>query len=252
MMAEVASLWRHPIKSHGREALAEVTLVKGQTMPWDRHWAVTHAATKFDTSAPAWASSRNFMIATLTPGLAGLWAGFDAETGVLCLRHAELGTLRFSPDDTADTPGFLAWIAPLCPPDRPQPTAIVQVPGRGMTDTPFPSVSIMNTASHRDFEVHAGASVDSERWRANIWIDGPDPWAEHGWIGRQVQIGTAIVTVRAPVKRCAHTAANPHSGQRDMDPPALLHGFYGHSDFGVYAEVVQSGMVRVGDVAKVL
>ncbi len=251
-MATVANLWRHPIKSHGREALDSITLSAGQTIPWDRHWAVTHATTKFDPAAPEWVSSRNFMIATLTPGLAGLWAQFDAQTGMLTLRHTDLGRLSFAPDDPADTPRFLAWIAPLCPPDRPQPTAIVRAPGRGMTDTPFPSVSIMNTASHRDFEARAGASVDIERWRGNIWLDGLDPWVERDWIGQNVQIGGAILAVREPVKRCAHTAANPHTGQRDMDPPTMLRQFYGHGDFGVYGEVVQGGAVRLGDMAKVI
>ena len=28
-MVSVAALWRHPIKSHGREALTEVTLTEG-------------------------------------------------------------------------------------------------------------------------------------------------------------------------------------------------------------------------------
>jgi len=39
-MTEVRALWRHPIKSHGREALTSVTLTAGQAMPGDRLWAV--------------------------------------------------------------------------------------------------------------------------------------------------------------------------------------------------------------------
>ena len=33
MTGLVSSLWRHPIKSHGRESLDAVTLIAGQTMP---------------------------------------------------------------------------------------------------------------------------------------------------------------------------------------------------------------------------
>ena len=70
-MAHVAALWRHPIKSHGREALAQVTLTAGQTMPWDRHWAVLHDDAQVDSENPAWAVFKNFMIGAATPGL--LW-----------------------------------------------------------------------------------------------------------------------------------------------------------------------------------
>ena len=50
MSGAVSSLWRHPIKSHGREALEQVTLSAGQTMPGDRVWAVAHEASKADDS----------------------------------------------------------------------------------------------------------------------------------------------------------------------------------------------------------
>ena len=59
-MAHVASLWRHPIKSHGREKLDAVTLIEGQTMPWDRHWAVTHEDSKWVADDPRWIMCRNF------------------------------------------------------------------------------------------------------------------------------------------------------------------------------------------------
>ncbi len=42
MTGQVTQIWRHPIKSHGRETLQEVTVIPGQTMPGDRVWAVDH------------------------------------------------------------------------------------------------------------------------------------------------------------------------------------------------------------------
>jgi uncharacterized protein YcbX len=57
-MATVTSLWRHPIKSHGREDVASTTLIAGQTMPGDRVWAVAHEASKADGSE--WVPCANF------------------------------------------------------------------------------------------------------------------------------------------------------------------------------------------------
>lgn len=62
-MTSVTHLFRYPIKAHGREALEKVSLITGQSMPWDRHWAVAHEATKFDPNAPEWVMCRNFTIA---------------------------------------------------------------------------------------------------------------------------------------------------------------------------------------------
>ncbi len=67
MTARVAALWRHPIKSHGREALKNVSLTEGQTMPWDRRWAVAHDAAKADGSE--WAECMNFSRGAKAPSL---------------------------------------------------------------------------------------------------------------------------------------------------------------------------------------
>lgn len=60
MTGSVTSLWRHPIKSHGRESLDATTLIAGQTMPGDRVWAVAHEMSKADNSA--WSRGANFSI----------------------------------------------------------------------------------------------------------------------------------------------------------------------------------------------
>ena len=94
MAGTVTQLWRHPIKSHGREALDAVSLVAGQALPWDRFWAVQHDQSKHD--GEGWAECMNFMIGTRTPGLAGLWATLDEGKREITLRHEKLGELLVS------------------------------------------------------------------------------------------------------------------------------------------------------------
>lgn len=251
-MITVAALWRHPIKSHGREALDTVTLIAGQTMPWDRHWAVTHERSKCDVENPVWAKCRNFMIGASTPGLAGLWATLDTDTQTITLRHQDLGELSFRPDHPADTARFIGWVRPLCPPDKFQPNGIIAVPGRGMTDSDYPTISIMNTASHAAVAERLGTALEMERWRGNIWVDGIAAWEENEWVGRRVQIGDAVLQVREPIRRCMHTAANPTTGLRDTDTLGALRDGWGHQSFGVYAEVISGGKIDLRDTVKVL
>ena len=220
-------------------------------MPWDRHWAVTHEGSKFDSKDPAWVMCRNFMIGTATPALAGIWATLDTDRAMITLTHDALGEITFAPDKDTDVARFIAWVRPLCPADKPQPKDVVAVPGRGMTDTAYPSVSILNTASHAAVADAMGIPLQKERWRGNLWLDGLTAWAEWDLIGRDITIGASILRVREPIKRCKHTVAHPHSGRRDADTLAALRENWKHQDFGVYAEVIQGGKISLGDTAEV-
>ena len=251
-MINVAALWRHPIKSHGREAIESVILTEGHTMPWDRKWAVTHEDCKCDPDDPRWVMCRNFMIGTATPGLAGIWAELDEATATLTLRHDALGQHRFRPDDADDWEGFINWVLPLCPADKRHPTGIVAAPERGMTDTDYPTISIMTRASHAAVEHLLGHPLEVERWRGNIWLDGTQAWEETTWVGKTLQIGTALVEVIEPIERCKHTTANPMTGQRDVDTLAALRDGWDHQNFGVYAKPIQSVKIALNDKVEVL
>ena len=249
-MGSVAALWRHPIKSHGREPMESLTLAPGQTIPFDRAWAVVHDASGYDTATPSWAPCQNFMIGTRNSALAALRARVDGAH--VTLTHPDLSPITFAPDDPADAARFVAWIMPICPEDRARPRAVVRVAGRGMTDTDYPSVSLMNRASHAAVAACLGRPLEEERWRANILLDGFAPWAETGWPGQRLRIGNAEFAIREPIIRCLHTAANPRTGERDADTLGALDALTGRRAFGVYAEVTTGGTIRIGDLATVL
>lgn len=249
-MITVADLWRYPIKSHGRETLPSATLAAGQAMPWDRHWAVRHDTAQ--NTSDGWSMCRNFMIGARTPELAGLWAKLDETTRTVELRHQALGKLTFRPDDSEDATNFFRWISPLTDKSSVQPAAIIKAGTRGMTDTDYPSVSIMTTASHAAVADALGGTLETERWRGNIWLEGASAWQENNWIGKTLRIGAAELEVREPIRRCLHTAANPVTGQRDADTLGTLNSVFGHQNFGVYAVVTKGGAVRPGDICVVL
>jgi uncharacterized protein YcbX len=246
MTGSVTSLWRHPIKSHGRESLDSVTLDAGQTMPWDRVWAVAHEASKTDGSA--WAPCANFSIGARAPGLMGINARTDEETGLVTLVHPELEPLTFDPD--AEPQRLIDWTRPIMPQNRAASARVVRVPGRGMTDTDYPSVSIGNMATHRAVEQKAGHALSPKRWRLNIWLDGLAPWEEFDWIDRSITIGGVDLKIRDRIQRCKATTANPDTGKRDVDTLGALNT-WGHQDMGVYAEVIRGGRISIGDKVQV-
>lgn len=245
MTATVEALWRHPIKSHGREALPHARLRAGMTFPWDRVWAVAHDAAK--TDGTAWAECVNFSIGSKLPGLMAIEARLDEATETVTLSHPDLPDLAVRPDEDPDA--LIAWTKPLMDPARAQSARVVRVPGRGMTDTPFPSVSIGNLSSHRVVEQRLGRDLSTKRWRTNIWLDGLAPWEEFDLIGKTLRVGTAEIAIREPVVRCKATTTNPATGKRDADTLAVLND---NREFCVYGEVVASGEVRIGDTAEVI
>ena len=249
-MGQVEALWRHPIKGHGREALSELTLTEGQTIPWDRRWAVAHEAAKADGSE--WAPCANFSRGSKVAALMAINARSHEETGQITLSHPDRPDLCFDPDQEAGAQAFLDWVRPLMPADRAQSARIVRADGRGMTDTDYPSVSLINLASNEVLSQTMGQDISPLRWRCNIHTSGFAPWAEFDWIGKALRVGAAHLAIREPILRCLATTANPDTGQRDADTLGALNAHWGHQDFGVYAEVIQSGTIRTGDTIEVL
>ncbi|MBU2981952.1 MOSC domain-containing protein [Lentibacter algarum] len=248
MNAQVTQLWRYPVKSHGREALESVVLTAGQTLPWDRTWAVAHDSSDADGSE--WVRCQNFSIGTKAPRLAAINAQLDEVTGLVTLTHPDLETLTFDPDSEGDK--LVAWAGPLVPENRAQSVRVIRGQQRGFTDTPFASVSLMSEASHRDVEAKLGHALEDQRWRGNIWFDGLPAWDEFNWIGKTVRIGEAELTVKEPVVRCMHTTASPVTGARDVDTLKTLKANWGHQNFGIYAEVTRTAEIKRGDTIEVL
>ena len=242
MAGRVAEIWRHPIKAHGRERLSAVTLEAGRTVPGDRAWAVAHEAARAEPGA--WSPCQNFTRGAKAPQLMAITAVTEAD-GRITLRHPARPTLSFDP--AAEGDALLAWVAPLMPPGRAAPVALLPAGAVGMTDSPFPSVALFGRASHAAVESALGRTLSTERWRANLILDGFGPWEEFGWVGRELRVGGARLAVRERIGRCLATAANPETGERDADTLGALDRFHGKSQFGVYAEVIDGGPLAEGD-----
>jgi hypothetical protein len=121
---------------------------------------------------------------------------------------------------------------------------------RGADDAP---VTLMSQASLAALAPALdGAVPDPRRFRMTITIDGVDAWEEHGWSGRELAAGTAVLRVSEPVPRCVVTTRDPERGSRDVPTLKALATLRGKDDvtFGVWCEVVAPGRVRVGDAVE--
>lgn len=247
MSATLAGIWRHPVKSLGREAMERVDLTVGAWLPCDRLWAVAHDKARID--AGQWAKCANFLRCTHGAGLMAVTARLDGDQ--VTLDHPDAGQHVLEPDGADAFDSLRDWLTRIWPADLPAPTGIYRYADGSLTDNPNPWLTIHTTASHRAVEERAGRDLSMHRWRGNLWLDGFAPWEEFGWIGQEIRVGSAVLRVEERVGRCKATHANPETGERDIDMLGLLRA-WGHQDFGVFARVIEGGEIMVGDRAVVL
>ncbi len=246
MIGQVAHLVRHPIKSAGYEPVEAVELTPGAAFPLDRVWAVAHAAARL-TEPPIWAPKLQFLRGWGSAELMAVSCQSDAEAGAVELSHPRRPTARFRPDDAADAARLIDWLRPLWPENRPEPARVVRVPGQALTDQDQPLISINSLSSLADLSGRMERELSIHRFRGNIWVEGWAPWAELELIGQEICIGAARLRIEEPIGRCRATGANPETGQQDADTMGALEAGYGHTDFGVFARVIQAGRVGLGD-----
>lgn len=249
--ATVAHLVRHPVKSCGYEEVARVELVAGRAFPFDREWAVAHAAARFGDDPGGWQPKLNFLRGWGSADLMAVACVSDEGARRLTLTHPRAEPLAVAPDDPQDAVRLVAWLRPFWAETRPEPARVVCVPGQPMTDVPDPYVAVLNLASNRALGQRLGQDLSIHRWRGNIWLDGLSPWEEFDLVGREVAVGSAVLRIEERITRCKATAANPSTGRFDADTLGALEAGVGHQDFGVYARVVQGGPVAVGNPAVV-
>jgi MOSC domain-containing protein len=111
-------------------------------------------------------------------------------------------------------------------------------------------VSLMSEASLAALAPELGGTVpDARRFRMSIAIDGVAAWGEHGWGGRELAAGAAVLRGIEPVPRCVVTTRDPDAGTVDAPVTRALARLRGKRDvrFGIWCEVAVPGRVRVGD-----
>jgi len=247
----IAEIYRYPVKGLGPERLARAQLSPGETLPFDRHYAIEHGKGHFDASAPRYLPKIHFLMLMRHERLAGLETHFDEKTQTLKISHngrqvAE-GDLRTRPGRQIIEDFMTGYLTG----ELRGPPHIVQADNHSFSDVAAKCVHLINLATVRDIEDLVRRPVNPLRFRANIYFDGLPPWKEFDWLDQRIEIGAARLKVFARTERCAATNVDPETGWRDLAIPATLLKTYGHSDVGLYASVKTGGVIRPGDALRV-
>ncbi|PZE21651.1 MOSC domain-containing protein [Paenibacillus xerothermodurans] len=93
-----------------------------------------------------------------------------------------------------------------------------------------------------------GDTIDNRRFRGNICIslDNRQPFLEETWFGKRMSIGGTELRVKRHCERCMIINIDPQTGMIDSSLLKIV-AQRRNNHFGVYASVVQTGEIHVGD-----
>lgn len=245
--ARIAALYRYPVKGLTGEQLSAVPVEAGQTLPFDRTYAIENGPGAFDEAAPRHLPKVAFLCLMRDERLATLETAFDTATSMLSLSRDGVVLARGALNTLEGHAVIEAFFARDMAADLRGRPRVVAAAGHSFSDVKEKCLHIINLASVRALEQATGRNIDPMRFRANVWIDGLEPWAELGLVGREILLGAARGEVFKRTVRCAATNVDPATGERGGDLPDEIFRILGHRDFGVYATVTRGGTMRAGD-----
>ncbi|MGP8124014.1 MAG: MOSC domain-containing protein [Xanthobacteraceae bacterium] len=246
-MASIEGIYRYPVKGLTPEPLERTSLAPGQTVPGDRLYAIENGPSGFDPASPAHLPKQRFLMLMRNERLATLRTAFDHANHILTVTNKGSLVARGDLRNNEGRAAIEDYFAAFCADELRGPPKILHAPGHSFSDVARKVVSIINLNSVAALENVVGTPVHPLRFRANVFVQGWPAWSELDLTGKTLAIGPTRLKVVKRIVRCAATNVDPETGIRDLNlPQAIMHS-YGHSDCGIYAEVLSAGEIAVGD-----
>jgi uncharacterized protein YcbX len=252
--ATVDALYRYPVKGLTPERLELIELKAGEYFPGDRMFAIENGASGFDPEAPAFQPKIKFLMLMRNERLAALDARYEDETSTLVIRHEDAEAVRGdlkTPEGRAAIEAFFQRFVRY--ELRGAPRVLEAPAGFRFVDTTEGYVSLINLASCRALGDMLGAAVDPLRFRANLYLEGLEAWEEFELVGHTIQVGNNVrLKVSDRIVRCAATNVDPVTAKRDLEVPGTLMRNFGHMQCGIFAEILEGGLIAEGDQVRLI
>jgi len=247
---QIHQLWQYPVKGFGGNQMPLAKLQQGSYFPNDRQFAISIGDEKTATASDGtWFRKAHFLQLMSHDLLAEYSCRYDdAANPKLELLHHGVTCLSIDPAEPADCQRFEDFFFTLLGSKLRGKPRLMTMKHQAYSDQSTALISIASKASFDAFAQATNTKPDSRRSRINIIIDGDTPFAEEGLIGKTLRCGDALLLVKEPVGRCAAINVDPATAKRNPDDYVrFMKAHFGHSNLGIFAEVINSGIIRLGD-----
>jgi hypothetical protein len=258
MNGTILSLSSYPIKGLSAQAHDKVALNTGDGFPGDRLFGFAKKNSGFDPADPKPLPKNRFIVLLQHAKLAGLETEFDAGSRMLTIRTRDAPPLEFDMSTKWGAGGASNFLASLLNLKEEEVPFFASAFPHRFTDASVASTTLMNAISFinldsvRAFEREISCEVDARRFRGNIVFEGWPAFSELDLVGRHFRVGEVTFNILHRTQRCLATEVNPDTAERDIKLPKLLKKAYGHFDMGIYAEVLNDGVIEVGSPVELL
>jgi uncharacterized protein YcbX len=268
-MAKIQAIYRYPVKGLSPEPLARIALTPGETVPFDRRYAIENGPSGFDPAQP-YLPKQRFLMLMKNERLATLRTAFDPSSHILTIADGQHEVARGDLTTAAGRATIEQYFAASFADELRGPPKVLHAPGHSFSDVARKVVSIINLASVAAVEDMVGAPVHPLRFRGNVYVDGWPAWSELDLVGQTLSIGPPAnsppplagerggkstpvrLKIVKRIVRCAATNVDPDTGIRDLNVPLAIMSHCGHADCGVYGEVIEQGEIAKGDTIDIL
>jgi uncharacterized protein YcbX len=252
--ATVDALYRYPVKGLTPERLELIELKAGEYFPGDRMFAIENGVSGFDPETPAFQPKIKFLMLMRNERLAALDTRYEDDTSTLVIRHEDTEAVRGdlkTPEGRAAIEAFFQRYVRYELRGAPR---VLEAPASfRFVDTTEGYVSLINLASCRALSDMLGVPVDPLRFRANLYLEGLEAWEEFELVGHTIQLGNHVrLKVSDRIVRCAATNVDPVTAKRDLDIPGTLMRNFGHMQCGIFAEILEGGLIAEGDQVRLI
>lgn len=257
----VAALWRYPVKSMMGEELNATTVTEKGVLG-DRAYALKDASDGKIVSAKnprKWPNMFSFRATFEAPP-----NGTMPPVRITLPDGNQISSTRSNLNSVLSTAYGRDVTFETVPPEKPEleeywPEGIEGLPhsddvtDEGTLGNTFFDLSTMHilTTSTLDTlrELYPAGRFEARRFRPNIIIQTDEQgFVENGWIGKTLQIGDVMFEITGPCPRCVMTTVAQYDLPKDS---GILRAAVQHNEggVGVYAKVLNTDVVRRGDVA---
>jgi uncharacterized protein len=252
-MAKITDLFRYPVKGLSPEPMASLTLTRDHGIPFDREYALALGTTVFDPQHPEPLDKGFFLMLRNNEALAALVTHHDPPSGRFSVLLDGSTVLDADLETESGREAVESFFESYMGKETKGRPKLVRSAGHKFTDASvvspvfMRSVSIVNQASIQALEEAVGQPLHKLRFRGNIYLDGLAPWEELDWVDREITIGPVRLRGLARTPRCGAVNVNPETAERDANLPKAIMQNFGHTDLGLFMEVLDDGEVRPGD-----
>tara|TARA_B100000029_G_scaffold88387_1_gene78243 strand:- start:167 stop:940 length:774 start_codon:yes stop_codon:yes gene_type:complete len=252
MSCKIKSIHYFPVKSVSFQNIETSNIKKNLGMENDRIFAFSRGLdsdkSKLLEKDPNQRKLNNFLTLKNSPVLNKY--NFLYKNGKLTLTHQDKELVTISADNEEERVLLTNKLTEL-ENSLTQPIILLKNKDFPFYDTShsnkiFNSMSLINLKSINDFENKISKKIEFERFRANFYIEGLDPWEERNWIGKIVKINNVSFKVEKNIPRCVAINLKPKT-DTTINLLKSLKDQFNHFDMGIYLTALDDGKINIGD-----